>query len=179
MRAGLRVPHTGQRLPGAQAGHQGAEEGQPAGDAVGQDESADTKDHLSGAEDHVRHAQGMCDIVTNSETELSSARLAGGAGEKTTTTNNTITICNAIGRTTSESGYRLDITSMALWHWMRTASVCVLRLARDLALGLDRALRMSVVRLSDRSGRVRSSGRVLPFFYSALRLECNAWIRLT
>lgn len=76
VRAGLRVPHTGQCFSGAQAGHQSAEEGQSARDAGGQDESADTQDHLSRIEDHVRHAQGLCDIVTNHEAQLSTDFIA-------------------------------------------------------------------------------------------------------
>lgn len=100
MRSGLRIPHTRQRIPGAQAWHQSVEEGQPTGHAVGQDEPTDQKDHLSRTENNVRHAQGMCDIVTNHETELSSPRLEQDEeeeGEKTST-NYTITICNAIDR---------------------------------------------------------------------------------
>lgn len=105
VRAGLRVPHTGQCISGAQAGHQSAEKGQSAGDAGGQDESADTQDHISGIEDHVWHAQGLCDIVTNSEAQLSTDFLKRDVCEKTTTTttektktaNHTIYIRNAIG----------------------------------------------------------------------------------
>lgn len=99
MRNGLRVPHIGQRIPGAQAGHQGAEKGQPTSDVVRQDEPADTEDHLSRTQNNVWHAQGMCDIVTNTEAKLRSVptEREGGKGEKTTT-NFTITICNAIDR---------------------------------------------------------------------------------
>lgn len=102
MRAGLRVPHTGQCVSGAQARHQSAEEGQSARDAGGQNESADTQDHLSRAEDHVRHAQGLCDIVTNHEAQLSvdffktAAAAATAAQAKAGGAKHTIYIRNAI-----------------------------------------------------------------------------------
>lgn len=59
----LWVSDTGQRLPSAQAGHQGAEEGPQALDVGGQDESVDQEDHLSGAAGHVRGEEGVRHLV--------------------------------------------------------------------------------------------------------------------
>lgn len=63
MCAGLRLPHTGQCVPGAQAGHQGAEEGPEAGDARRENQPADQEDHLPGTAGHVRFAERLCCIV--------------------------------------------------------------------------------------------------------------------
>lgn len=59
MRPRLRLPHPGQRVSGAPAGHQDLQEGPASRPAHRQDERAYQEDHHTGAESAVRYAQRL------------------------------------------------------------------------------------------------------------------------
>lgn len=60
----LRLPNTGQRVLGAQAGHKGVQEGRAAGHVGRQDQSADQEDHLSRTKNHLRNQKRLCCMRT-------------------------------------------------------------------------------------------------------------------
>lgn len=64
MRAGLRVSHTGQRFPHAQAGHQDAEEGPGATGVGDQDVQSHQEGHTSRAQGPVRREKRMRRVET-------------------------------------------------------------------------------------------------------------------
>lgn len=63
LRPRLRLSYPGQCLPGAPARHQDLQEGSPSRYAHRQNERAYQEDHHAGAEDTVRHEEGLCRVA--------------------------------------------------------------------------------------------------------------------
>lgn len=70
MRARLRVPHPGQRVPDAQAGHQDAEEGPGPTGARVQDVQPHQESHTARAQGPVRREERMRRVVHAQTTHL-------------------------------------------------------------------------------------------------------------